>query len=405
MSAMPEQHMMTTSPDPERASFIRVRNLTKTFGGFVAVDDVSVAAAKGGTLALLGPSGCGKTTILRCIAGLETPNAGTIEIGGRVAFDSARGIDLAPEERDLGIVFQSYAIWPHMTVAANVGFPLKVRGTPRKAIAERVDRILSIVGLANWRDRSAIDLSGGQQQRVALARALIHEPSVVLFDEPMSNLDAQLRDHMRLELKMLQQELNFTAIYVTHDQAEAFGLAQCVAVMNRGRIETIGTPREVVQRPKSAFIARFLGYNVIAGTVVAVRPCTGDGKAGAGEHLVQIALGDRFKVWGVVGREGPHDPGSSVVLCVRRERVGIVEPAGAGPADHPAHSPNEPVERQRYAGLIRASSFQGHHQEYIADVDGISLRAIGEPSGIEDRSTVMVTLDCYDCLVLPSADG
>jgi iron(III) transport system ATP-binding protein len=173
------------------ASFIRVRNLTKLFGSSVALDDVSICEGKGGTLALLGPSGCGKTTMLRCIAGLETPTRGQIEIGGRVVFDSASSVDLRPEQRALGIVFQSYAIWPHMSVAANVGFPLKVRGISRAEAGKRIERMLEIVGLAAMRERPATDLSGGQQQRVALARALVHEPSLVLFDEPMSNLDAQ----------------------------------------------------------------------------------------------------------------------------------------------------------------------------------------------------------------------
>ena len=228
---------------------------------------MSIAEGQGGTLALLGPSGCGKTTMLRCIAGLETPSQGLIEIGGRVVFDSARGIDLKPEDRALGVVFQSYAVWPHMSVAANVGFPLKVRRVPKSELDARVDRILDIVGLSAWREKPATELSGGQQQRVALARALIHEPSLVLFDEPMSNLDAQLRDQMRLELKLLQQQLNFTAIYVTHDQSEAFALAQTVVVMNRGRIETVGPPEEVVRRPKTPFIARFLGLQCMAGNI------------------------------------------------------------------------------------------------------------------------------------------
>jgi ABC-type Fe3+/spermidine/putrescine transport system ATPase subunit len=255
----------TDTADP--ASFIRVRNLTKLFGSSVALDDVSICEGKGGTLALLGPSGCGKTTMLRCIAGLETPTRGQIEIGGRVVFDSASSVDLRPEQRALGIVFQSYAIWPHMSVAANVGFPLKVRGISRAEAGKRIERMLEIVGLAAMRERPATDLSGGQQQRVALARALVHEPSLVLFDEPMSNLDAQLRDQMRIELKMLQERLSFTAVYVTHDQSEAFALARTVVVMNRGRVEAIGAPREIARQPSTPFVARFLGYNVVEGTI------------------------------------------------------------------------------------------------------------------------------------------
>ena len=230
-------------------AFVRVGNLKKRFGSLAAVDDVSFEVAEGHTLALLGPSGCGKTTILRSIAGLETPDQGSIAIGGKVVFDAAARVNLLPEARELGIVFQSYAVWPHMSVADNVGFPLKVRGLPKAEREERVDRILETVGLSAARDKPAPDLSGGQQQRVALARALVHEPRLVLFDEPMSNLDARLRGRMRMELAVLQKRLGFTAIYITHDQAEAFSLAETVVVMNHGRIETIGDPRSVFARP------------------------------------------------------------------------------------------------------------------------------------------------------------
>jgi len=216
----------------------------------------------------LGPSGCGKTTILRCLAGLETPDAGVVEIGGKRVFDKANGIDLMPEQRELGIVFQSYAVWPHMTVAENVAFPLKVRGMPTAERMARASKMLETVGLAGLESRSATLVSGGQQQRIALARALIHEPRLVLFDEALSNLDAQLREHMRMELRILQERLGFTAIYVTHDQSEAFGLADTVVLMNAGKIETTGPAREVFQRPSTAFAARFFGMNVLAGRMV-----------------------------------------------------------------------------------------------------------------------------------------
>jgi iron(III) transport system ATP-binding protein len=368
----------------ETPSFIRVRNLTKRFDTFVALNNVSISEKKGGTLALLGPSGCGKTTMLRCIGGLETPTEGIIEIGGQVVFDSKRGIDLKPEKRALGIVFQSYAIWPHMSVSANVGFPLRVRGVSRKEMDERIDHILGIVGLAAWRDRPATELSGGQQQRVALARALIHEPSLVLFDEPMSNLDAQLRDQMRLELKMLQERLNFTAIYVTHDQSEAFALAKTVVVMNRGQIETIGAPREVAHRPKTPFVARFFGYNTIKGIINA---------PDAAGNSARITLGPSFKVSGVAGPGLAADqPG---VLCVRREHV-AVEKQGTAP---PIADPNG--RRQVFSGIVRAIAFQGLQQEYMLDVGGASLRAIGASLNIEVDEVVNVVLDRDDCVILP----
>jgi iron(III) transport system ATP-binding protein len=359
-----------TKQHSARPDFIRVSSLSKKFGDDLALDDVSLAAREGSTLALLGPSGCGKTTMLRCIAGLETPDRGSIEIGDLVMFDAARRINLVPERRKLGIVFQSYAIWPHMTVAANIGFPLKVRGVGPNEIAERVNWILAMVGLAGWRDRPATDLSGGQQQRVALARALIHEPQVVLFDEPMSNLDAQLRDHMRLELKTLQQQLGFTAVYVTHDQSEAFGLAQMVIVMNRGRVEAAGTPYEIVRRPKSEFVARFLGYNVLTGRVLSDPVRVAAGANGTSENWVQIALGDRLKAWGIAGPGAGLRAGSTAVLCVRRERIHL------SPADAAGEQEAGPGESQRQTGAIRASSFQGLNQEYIVAIDGVELRVI-----------------------------
>jgi iron(III) transport system ATP-binding protein len=369
------------------APFVRVRNVVKDFGGFVALDDVSIAEREGGTLALLGPSGCGKTTMLRCIAGLETPSQGSIEIGGRVVFDSARGIDFKPEARALGVVFQSYAVWPHMTVAANVGFPLKVRHTPKADIEARVDRMLGIVGLAAWRDRPATELSGGQQQRVALARALIHEPSVVLFDEPMSNLDAQLRDQMRIELKLLQQQLNFTAIYVTHDQTEAFALAQTVVVMNRGRIETVGSPEEVVRRPKTPFIARFLGYNVIEGRVTANAPVDA-----GGTRWVQVAVGDQ-SLWGLAGADVVPTPGNAVVLCVRREQVAVA------PADNADASARPDCQMLR--GRLRAAAFQGLHHEYMIDIEGAPLRAIGPALPVGPGAEMVLRIAREDCIVLP----
>jgi iron(III) transport system ATP-binding protein len=179
-------------------AFVTIKNLVKTFGDLTAVNGVSLEIAEGHTLALLGPSGCGKTTILRCLAGLETADDGVIEIAGRTVFDKQAGINLMPEQRELGIVFQSYAVWPHMTVAENVGFPLRVRGLPKREIQDRTARVLELVGLSATKDKGATALSGGQQQRVALARAIIHAPRLVLFDEPMSNLDAQLRAHMRM---------------------------------------------------------------------------------------------------------------------------------------------------------------------------------------------------------------
>jgi ABC-type Fe3+/spermidine/putrescine transport system ATPase subunit len=298
-------------------AFERINGLRKRFGELVAVDGVSFSIDQGHTLALLGPSGCGKTTILRCLAGLETGDAGAIEIAGETVFDRSAGIDLVPEARRLGIVFQSYAVWPHMTVAENVGFPLKVRRVAKAEVTARTARILDMVGLAGARDKPATALSGGQQQRVALARALVHEPRLVLFDEPMSNLDAQLRARMRMELAVLQERLGFTAIYVTHDQAEAFSLAETVAVMNGGRIEAMGDPRSIFAEPQTPFVARFLGLNVLPGRIARLLPYGGAGRE------VEVALADEVRLAGILRGAKDVAPGTSVLACIRKEHVAV----------------------------------------------------------------------------------
>ncbi len=362
--------------------FVSIRNLTKRFGDLVAVDDISLSVGEGHTLALLGPSGCGKTTILRCIAGLETPDRGHISIAGRVAFDAAQGIDLKPEQRELGVVFQSYAVWPHMTVEQNVGFPLKVRKVAKDEQRDRVARILEVVGLAAWHDKPATQLSGGQQQRVALARALVYEPRLVLFDEPMSNLDAQLRDQMRIELKILQNRLGFTAIYVTHDQAEAFALAENVVLMNRGKVETSGAPRDVSFRPRTPFVARFLGLNVRGGRAIR----TSDVQTGL--CYAEVALSERLTLRGLIGDERPIAPGASVLACIRKEHVSIRKLPQGGTANHGA-----------LIGEVRAASFLGAEEEYVLDLDGVELRSIQAPIGARAGDMVEVTIRPENCTV------
>ena len=240
-------------------TFLEVRNLVKIFGKLTAVDNVSFKVEQGEVVTLLGPSGCGKTTTLRMVAGFKKPNAGEVEIAGRIVVATNRRIHMPPEKRDIGMVFQSYAIWPHMTVFENVAFPLSVRRANRQEIKRRVKETLELVGLANFSDRPAILLSGGQQQRVSLARALVYSPSVLLLDEPLSNLDAKLREQMRIEIKRLQQKLGFTVLFVTHDQIEAMSLSTRLALMNRGRIEQIGRPQEVYEHPETPFVEDFLG--------------------------------------------------------------------------------------------------------------------------------------------------
>jgi iron(III) transport system ATP-binding protein len=248
-------------------SSVALRGVTKRFGGAVALDNVTLEIAQGRLLCLLGPSGCGKTTALRLVAGFIEPSAGEIVIGDRVVSSPRR--TLPPERRNVSMVFQSYALWPHMTVAENVAYGLTLRKVDRATIRRKVEDILATAKLSNLADRYPGELSGGQQQRVALARALIVEPETLLLDEPLSNLDANLREEMRFEVRRLHDEYRYTTIYVTHDQSEAMTTADLIAVMNHGRVEQLGTPEDIYERPLSEFVARFIGSsNVVMGKVL-----------------------------------------------------------------------------------------------------------------------------------------
>src|SRR5476651_2757343 len=242
-----------------------LKGIGKSYGAFDAVSDFSLELQKGEFVSLLGPSGCGKTTTLRMIAVFMPPSAGTIEMDGQV-ISSASGV-VPPENRRMSMIFQSYAIWPNMTVGQNVGFGLEVRKVSRAETERRVNVILDIVQLRGLKDRYPAELSGGQQQRVALARAIVVEPEILLLDEPLSNLDANLREEMRFEIRRLHDEYRYTTVYVTHDQSEAMTTADLIAVMNAGVIDQLGTPEDIYDRPQSEFVARFIGAsNVIKGT-------------------------------------------------------------------------------------------------------------------------------------------
>ncbi len=325
-----------------------------------AVQDVSFDVPDGELFTLLGPSGCGKTTTLRSIAGLERPRSGSIEVDGRIVYSSAKGVFVAPNRRNFGMVFQSYAIWPHMNVFKNVAFPLEVRRPRprRKQIEQKVMRVLTAVQLADLVDRDATKLSGGQQQRLALARALVMEPQLLLLDEPLSNLDAKLREAMRFELKRMQREFGLTTVYVTHDQSEALALSHEIAVMNGGRIVQIGSPREIYERPRNRFVADFVGNTNFIDAVVA-SAATGNGRC-----RVATALGElNVRCFEQLEKNTP------VVVSVRPEDVELSEtPPTAGDGDNVR------------VGTVAAKVFLGDYLDFRVKVGDFILLARVHPS-------------------------
>ncbi|MGE5539493.1 MAG: ABC transporter ATP-binding protein [Gemmatimonas sp.] len=248
--------------EQKREPLLTLRGVTKLFDQFRAVDDVSFEIRRGEFFSLLGPSGCGKSTTLRIIAGLEQPEQGEIALNGLTLVNPETGVFVPSQKRNMGMVFQSYAIWPHLSVYDTVAYPLAVRKMPKDQIATKVRAMLHLVGLEGYENRMAPMLSGGQQQRVALARALVYEPHVLLLDEPFSNLDVKLREQMRIELKLLQRRVGVTVILVTHDQLEALSLSDRIAVMNAGRVEQIGSPADLYENPRTAFVRDFIGASL-----------------------------------------------------------------------------------------------------------------------------------------------
>jgi iron(III) transport system ATP-binding protein len=280
-----------------------VTDLHKQFSvGRPAIDGVSFAVPAGEIVVLLGPSGCGKTTTLRCVAGLEHPTSGEISIAGRVVSCPARGILVPPRLRDLGMVFQSYAVWPHMTVRQNVIYPLKHRRIARADAGRKVDEVLELVGLSEYADRPVVALSGGQMQRVALARSIVYRPQLLLLDEPLSNLDAKLRLRLRDDLRVILKQTGMTALYVTHDQAEAVVLGDRIGVMRDGKLLQMGTPDQIYNRPADLFVANFTGAtNELAGTLVGRNGefgvvDFGDGRRGEAALLHALSLGEKVRI-------------------------------------------------------------------------------------------------------------
>jgi iron(III) transport system ATP-binding protein len=295
-----------------------VEKLYKRFRDVVAVDHVSFTVRDGEFLTLLGPSGCGKSTTLFAIAGLDRPDSGLIRVGETTFFDSATGDFIVPEQRHCGMVFQSYALWPHMTVYENLAFPLRLRKVPKEVRNERIHEILRLVELEPYKDRYPHQLSGGQQQRVALGRALIYSPTILLLDEPLSNLDAKLRERARSWLKGIQSKLGITTVYVTHDQTEALALSDRIAVMREGRICQIGTPQDIYSSPTEPFVADFIGTsNFLRGQTVDVgEGSTIDVNLEGTDQVLQIKTGKSFAV------------GTPVIISVRPEKVQILDRSG-----------------------------------------------------------------------------
>jgi iron(III) transport system ATP-binding protein len=353
-------------------ALLEVERLVKRFPGtartsdapVVAVDGIGLEVAQGEFFTLLGPSGCGKTTTLRCIAGLERPDDGRIVLDGRVLSSGHDGTWVPANRRGIGMVFQSYAIWPHMDVFGNVAFPLQEGpgARPSRAVVrERVERALATVQLDHLATRKATRLSGGQQQRLALARALVMEPPLLLLDEPLSNLDARLREEMRFEIKRLQNDLGITTLYVTHDQEEALAISDTIAVLHDGRVEQVGPPDVIYLRPASRFVAGFVGGgNFIEGTVegtrpegVSVRTASGPLQADGGRRDVTA--------------------GSAVQVLVRPEHVRIATADGTGP----------------WTGRITDRAFLGDAIDYGAMVDERAIRVRSHPTVRLDVGTLV----------------
>jgi len=366
---------------------IKVDCLKKSFvtkeGGVEALAGISFEVTQGAFFTLLGPSGCGKTTTLRCIAGLERPDEGEIVIGGSKVFSSFDRLFVPGNKRDIGMVFQSYAIWPHMTVFKNVAYPLKAKHRPRAEIQARVEKALELVGLRELGARLAPRLSGGQQQRVALARALVGEPQVLLLDEPLSNLDAKLRNQMRWELKDLQNRLGTTTVYVTHDQVEALAISDRIALMNRGRIIQIGTPQEIYRNPVNEFAADFIGAaNIVRGELLEPADTLGTVK-------VRTPLGELR----ATQRGNEVAAGRSVLIAFRPEEVSISTEAGSAPGEN------------LLRGEIQGFTYLGESTEFQVLVGEQRIQAKGEPAQTLRRgASVYLRIPVGDCLLIRQGD-
>jgi ABC-type Fe3+/spermidine/putrescine transport system ATPase subunit len=353
---------------------IEVIDLAVRYGDVTAVDSIGFDIAPGELVTLLGPSGCGKTTTLRAVAGLETPSGGSIRLNGDTVYSAGERRNVPAERRGVSMVFQSYAIWPHMTVFDNVAYGLRVRKLPQAEVRQNVQRVLDLVQMQDYADRPASKLSGGQQQRVAVARAIAFSPNVVLFDEPLSNLDAKLRAEMRVELRELQRRLDITSLYVTHDQEEALAISDRVIVMNGGRIEQIGTPEDIYNRPRSRFVADFVGSaNLIEGKV--------RGPSGTGTLIFDAAGGVQIEVVALDAPRSGHDTVALRSSYIRLDRV---------PDSHNA-----------VKGTIHRRMFHGDFIQYVVDWPAGQLIVRRPPTELyEEGSEVTVSFAPDHCVLL-----
>jgi ABC-type Fe3+/spermidine/putrescine transport system ATPase subunit len=357
---------------------IEIADLVVRYAEAPAVNGVSFTVGHGEHVTLLGPSGCGKTTTLRAIAGLEEPSGGTIRLNGETVYSAAERQNVPAERRGVSMVFQSYAVWPHMTVADNVAYGLRVRKLPKAEIKEHVDRALGLVQMRDFADRSAALLSGGQQQRVALARAIAFSPTVLLFDEPLSNLDAKLRAEMRVELRALQRRLGVTSVYVTHDQEEALAISDRVIVMNVGGIEQIGTPEDIYNQPKTRFVADFVGSaNLISGRL-------GPGSSGPGPVSFEATQGLSLRA---VAAHRPR--GDEAHVAVRTAYIDIAAEGASNGTMNTA------------PGTIRQRLFHGDFIQYIVDWPAGQLTIRRPPTeALEEGQAVTVSFAPEHCILL-----
>jgi iron(III) transport system ATP-binding protein len=363
-------------------SDLRIEGLSKRFDDHLALDDVSIEARDGELLTLLGPSGCGKSTTLWSIAGLHAPDAGTIAIGDEIVFDGSQRIDVPPERRACGVVFQSYAVWPHMTVADNVGYPLRLRRARRQERDARIAEVLNLVELGDLAERYPHQLSGGQQQRVALARALAHPPRLLLLDEPFSNLDAKLRERARVWLRHLQQEIEVTTIFVTHDQDEALSMSDRVVVMDHGVVHQVGTPEEVYEQPADLFVADFVGtVNLLEATAV--------GRTGDELEVKVDGLDAPVRATAVAGAtEGP------VTLAIRPERVRLHVPEDGG----------APTTSSATLAPVVDRAYLGDHLRYRVQLgDALLTVQSTEPAAVHGRLAIEIPAGCARAYPRPPA--